>query len=127
MKKHNFAAGPSIISEFAKRETAAGILNLNKTGLSILEVSHRSPEFMEIMEDACNLMRDLLNVPLNYHILFLQGGASTQFAMVPMNLLHTKAAYLETGSWAKKAAKEAKLFGDVETVASSADKNYSYT
>ncbi len=126
MKKHNFAAGPSIISEFAKRETAAGILNLNKTGLSILEVSHRSPEFMEIMEDACNLMRDLLNVPLNYHILFLQGGASTQFAMVPMNLLHTKAAYLETGSWAKKAAKEAKLFGDVETVASSADKNYSY-
>lgn len=125
MKKHNFAAGPSIVSEFAKRETAKGVLGL-MNGLSIMEISHRSPEFSEIMEDAVNSLRDLLSVPLDYHILFLQGGASTQFCMVPYNLLQTKGAYLETGSWAKKAAKEAKLFGDVEIVASSADENYSY-
>ncbi len=126
MNKHNFSAGPSIISEFAKRETAAGILNLNNTGLSIMEISHRSPEFTEIMEDACTIMRDLLNIPLNYHILFLQGGASTQFLMVPYNLLNTKAAYLDTGSWSKKAIKEAQLFGEVDIVASSSDENYSY-
>lgn len=126
MKKHNFSAGPAIVSEFAKRETAAGILNLNKTGLSIMEISHRSPEFTEIMEDAGTLMRDLLSVPLNYHILFLQGGASSQFMMVPYNLLNKKAAYLDTGSWANKAAKEAELFGEVEIVATSSDQNYSY-
>ena len=126
MKKHNFAAGPSIISEFAKRETAAGILNLNNTGLSVMEISHRSPEFSEIMEDTCNVMRDLLNVPLNYHILFLHGGASTQFLMVPYNLLNKKAAYLETGSWSKKAIKEAQLFGEVDVVASSEDQNFNY-
>lgn len=126
MNKHNFSAGPSIISEFSKRETAAGILNLNKTGLSIMEISHRSPEFTEIMEDACNILRDLLSVPLNYHILFLHGGASTQFLMVPYNLLNKKAAYLDTGSWSKKAIKEAQFFGEVDVVASSGDKNYSY-
>ena len=126
MNKHNFSAGPSIISEFAKRETAAGILNLNNSGLSIMEISHRSPEFTQIMEDACNIVRDLMNVPLGYHILFLQGGASTQFMMVPYNLLGKKAAYLETGSWAKTAIKEAKLFGETEVVASSADENYNY-
>lgn len=126
MKKHNFSAGPAIVSEFAKRETAAGILNLNKTGLSIMEISHRSPEFSEIMEDATTIMRDLLSVPLNYHILFLQGGASSQFMMVPYNLLSKKAAYLDTGSWAKKAIKEAEIFGEVDVVASSSDKNYSY-
>lgn len=126
MKKHNFSAGPSIISEFSKRETAAGILNLNNTGLSIMEISHRSPEFTEIIEDTCNIMRDLLSVPLNYHILFLQGGASMQFLMVPYNLLNTKAAYLDTGSWAKKAIKEAQIFGEVDIVASSSDENYSY-
>ncbi len=126
MKKHNFSAGPSIISEYAKRETAAGILNLNNTGLSIMEISHRSPEFTEIMVDATTLLRDLLQVPVDYHILFLQGGASTQFSMVPYNLLNKKAAYLDSGAWAKKAMKEAKLFGDVEVVASSADANYNY-
>lgn len=126
MKKHNFYAGPSIISEFAKRETAAGILNLNKTGLSILEISHRSPEFTEIIEDACNIMRDLLSVPQDYHILFLHGGASMQFCMVPFNLLEKKAAYLDTGAWSKKAIKEGKAIGEVEIVASSGDKNYSY-
>lgn len=124
MKKHNFSAGPSIISEYAKRETAAGILNLNNTGLSIMEISHRSPEFTEIMVDATTLLRDLLQVPVDYHILFLQGGASTQFCMVPYNLLNKKAAYLDSGSWAKKAIKEAKLFGEVDVVASSSDTNY---
>ncbi len=126
MKKHNFNAGPSIISEFAKRETAGGILNLKNTGLSIMEISHRSPEFSEIIIDATNLLRDLLNVPVDYHILFLHGGASMQFCMIPYNMLNTKAAYLDTGTWAKAAIKEAKLFGDVEIVASSSDKNYNY-
>ena len=126
MKKHNFYAGPSIISEFAKRETAAGILNLNKSGLSIMEISHRSPEFNEIIVDAANLMRDLLQIPVDYHILFLHGGASMQFCMVPYNLLSKKAAYLDTGSWSKKAIKEATIFGETEVVASSSDKNYSY-
>ena len=126
MKKHNFSAGPSIISEFAKRETAAGILNLNNSGLSIMEISHRSPEFTEIMVDATTHLRDLLQVPVDYHILFLHGGASMQFCMVPYNLLNKKAAYLDTGSWSKNAIKEAKLFGEVEIVASSADSNYSY-
>ncbi len=125
MKKHNFSAGPSIISEYAKRETAAGILNMNNTGLSIMEISHRSPEFTEVMVDATTHLRDLLQVPVDYHILFLHGGASMQFCMVPYNLLNKKAAYLDTGSWSKKAIKEAKLFGDVETVASSSDVNYS--
>lgn len=125
MRKHNFFAGPSIVSEFAKRETAKGVLGLSN-GLSIMEISHRSPEFTEIIEDATNVMRDLLSVPLDYHILWLHGGASLQFCMVPYNLLNTKAAYLETGSWAKKAAKEAKLFGEVETVASSSDANFNY-
>jgi phosphoserine aminotransferase len=124
MKKHNFSAGPSIISEYAKRETAAGILNLNNTGLSIMEISHRSSDFTEIMVNATNLLRDLLQVPAGYHILFLQGGASMQFCMVPYNLLNKKAAYLDSGSWSKKAIKEAKLFGDVEVVASSGDTNY---
>jgi phosphoserine aminotransferase len=126
MNKHNFSAGPSIISEYAKRETAAGILNLNNTGLSIMEISHRSPEFTEIMVDATTHLRDLLHVPVDYHILFLQGGASMQFCMVPYNLLNKKAVYLDTGSWAKKAMKEAKLFGEVDAVASSADANYNY-
>lgn len=126
MKKHNFYAGPSIISEFAKRETAAGVLNLSNSGLSIMEISHRSPEFTEIMVDTTALLRDLLNVPVDYHILFLHGGASMQFCMVPYNILESKAAYLDTGSWSKKAIKEAQVFGDVDIVASSADENYNY-
>lgn len=125
MKKHNFSAGPSIISEFAKRETAAGILNLNNTGLSIMEISHRSPEFTQVMVDATTHLRDLLHVPVDYHILFLHGGASMQFCMVPYNLLNKKAAYLDTGAWSKSAIKEAKMFGEVDIVASSSDVNYS--
>lgn len=126
MKKHNFNAGPSILSEYAIQETAKGVLNLNGSGLSILEVSHRSKEFIAIMDEAVNLVRELLDVPQSHSVVFLHGGASLQFCMVPYNLLSKKAAYLDTGEWASKAIKEAKLFGDVEVVASSKDKTYNY-
>ncbi len=126
MKKHNFNAGPSILSEYAIQETAKGVLNLNGSGLSILEVSHRSKEFIAIMDEAVNLVRELLDVPQSHSVVFLHGGASLQFCMVPYNLLNKKAAYLDTGEWASKAIKEAKLFGEVEVVASSKDKTYNY-
>lgn len=108
------------------RSTAENILNLNGIGLSLMEVSHRSKEYSAINDEAQSLLKELLDVPAGYAVLFLQGGASLQFCMVPYNLLNKKAAYLETGSWAKKAIKEGKFFGQVEVVASSADKNYSY-
>lgn len=126
MKKHNFYAGPSILSEYAINNTAAGVLNLDGMGLSVMEISHRSKEFMSIMSQAKELFRELLSIPEGYEILFLGGGASTQFCMVPYNLLENKAAYLDTGAWSKKAIKEAKFFGETEVVASSGDKNYSY-
>jgi len=128
MKKHNFGAGPGILPEQAIKQSADALLNLNNTGLSILEISHRSKDFDEVLANAQALVRELLNVPDNYSVLFLQGGASTQFAMVPMNLLPEggSAAYVETGVWAKKAIKEASLFGETKVVASSKDKNYSY-
>lgn len=126
MKKHNFYAGPSILSDFTKDETAKAIVEFAGTGLSILEVSHRSKEFEAVLNEAVALVKELLEVPEGYEVLFLQGGASLQFAMVPFNLLNKKAAYLNTGVWAKKAIKEAKLFGEVVEVASSADKNYNY-
>jgi phosphoserine aminotransferase len=126
MKKHNFNAGPSILSEFTIKSTAENILNLNGTGLSVMEISHRSKEYSAINEDAQSLLKEILDIPAGYAVLFLQGGASLQFCMVPYNLLNKKAAYLETGSWAKKAIKEGKFFGEVDVVASSADKNYSY-
>lgn len=126
MKKHNFNAGPSILPRIAIENTAKAILDLNGTGLSVLEISHRSKDFEAIINEAVALFKELLNIPEGYHVLFLGGGASLQFCMVPYNLLNKKAAYLETGVWAKKALKEAKLFGEVVTVASSADKNFSY-
>ena len=126
MKKHNFYAGPSILSEYTIKNTAEAILNFAGTGLSILEVSHRSKEFTAVIEEAAQLVKELLDVPEGYHVLFLGGGASTQFCMVPFNILRKKAAYLETGTWAVNAIKEAKLFGDVEVVASSKDANFSY-
>lgn len=126
MKKHNFYAGPSILSPYTIKNTADAVMNFAETGLSILEVSHRSKEFQTVMDEAQALVKELLEVPEGYHILFLGGGASLQFAMVPFNLLQTKAAYLDTGVWAHKAIKEAKLFGEVEVVASSEDKNYNY-
>ncbi len=126
MKKHNFYAGPSILSPYTIKNTADAVLDFANTGLSILEVSHRSKEFQAVIDDAQALVKELLDVPEGYHVLFLGGGASLQFAMVPFNLLQTKAAYLDTGVWAHKAVKEAKLFGEVDVVASSEDKNYNY-
>ncbi len=128
MKKHNFNAGPSILPRVAIEASANAILDLNGTGLSLLEISHRSKDFQAIIDEAVDLFKEVLNIPENYHVLFLGGGASTQFAMVPMNLMVKKAAYLETGVWAKKAIKEAKLlnYGEVSVVASSADKTFSY-
>ncbi len=126
MKKHNFAAGPSILSPYTIKHTAEGILDLDQSGLSVMEISHRSKEFMAIMDETQQLFKDLLDIPSGYSVLLLQGGASLQFCMVPYNLLKTKAAYLDTGSWANKAVKEAKLFGEVEVVASSKETTYSY-
>lgn len=126
MKKHNFYAGPSILSEYTIKNTAEAVLNFADTGLSILEVSHRSKEFSAVIEEAAQLVKELLDVPEGYHVLFLGGGASMQFCMVPFNLLKKKAAYLETGTWAVNAIKEAKLFGEVDVVASSKDANFSF-
>ncbi len=126
MKKHNFYAGPSIMSQYTIKNTADAVLDFANTGLSILEVSHRSKEFQAVMDEAQALVKELLEVPEGYSVLFLGGGASLQFAMAPYNLLKKKAAYLDTGVWAHKAVKEAKLFGDVDVVASSEDKNYNY-
>jgi len=126
MKKHNFYAGPSILPQYTIEQTIAGIKNFAGTGLSVLEVSHRSKEFVAVMEEAQQLFKELLNIPDGYSVLFLQGGASTQFAMIPYNLLGKKAAYLDTGAWSSKAVKEAKGFGEVEVVASSKDKGYNY-
>jgi phosphoserine aminotransferase len=126
--KHNFGAGPCILPQEVFQEASKAVLDFNNTGLSILEISHRSKEFEEVVKETESLVRELLHVPENYSVLFLQGGASQQFAMVPMNLLPEggKAAYLDTGVWATKAAKEAKNFGEVVTVASSKDSNYTY-
>ena len=126
MKKHNFYAGPSILSPYTIKNTADAVIDFANTGLSILEVSHRSKEFQAVMDEAQTLVKELLEIPEGYHVLFLGGGASLQFAMVPFNLLKTKAAYLDTGVWAHKAIKEAKLFGEVDVVASSEDRNYNY-
>jgi len=126
MKKHNFYAGPSILPQYTIEKTIEGIQNFANTGLSVLEVSHRSKEFVDVMNQAQSLFKELLNIPDDYSVLFLQGGASTQFAMIPFNLLNKKAAYLDTGAWSSKAIKEAKGFGDVDVVASSKDKGYNY-
>lgn len=126
MKKHNFYAGPSIMSQFTIDETAKAVKDFADMGLSILEISHRSKQFQAVMDEAVALFKELLEIPEGYSVLFLGGGASLQFAMVPMNMLRNKAAYLDTGVWASKAIKEAKLFGEVDVVASSKDRNYNY-
>lgn len=126
MKKHNFYAGPSIMSQYTIDKTAEAVHNFADMGLSILEISHRSKEFQAVMDETVALFKELLEIPEGYSVLFLGGGASLQFAMVPMNMLANKAAYLDTGVWASKAIKEAKLFGEVDVVASSKDKNYNY-
>ncbi len=126
MKKHNFSAGPSILAEEVKENTAKAVQDLNGIGLSVMEISHRGKDFQAVMDETVALFRELLDIPANYHVLFLGGGASLQFCMVPFNLMKNKAAYLETGTWAKKAIKEAKAFGEVDVVGSSADKNFNY-
>lgn len=126
MKKHNFNAGPSILSQYAIQEAAKGVLDLNGSGLSVMEISHRSPEFSAIMDEAVSLLRELLEVPEGYQVLLLHGGASAQFCMVPYNMLNKKAAYIDTGAWAAKAIKEAKGFGEVDVIASSKESIYNY-
>ena len=127
MKKHNFSAGPCILPQEVFQEASQAILDFNRSGLSILEISHRSSDFVAVMDEAQSLALELLGLKdLGYKALFLQGGASMQFLMVAYNLLEKKAAYLNTGTWSSKAIKEAKLFGKVEEVASSKDKNFNY-
>jgi phosphoserine aminotransferase len=126
--KHNFGAGPGILPHEVLKQAAEGVLNFNGTGLSILEISHRSAEFESVLDEAVSLVKELFSVPEGYSVLFLQGGASTQFALAPYNLLPEdgKAAYVETGVWANKALKEAKFFGQVEVVATSKESNFTY-
>ena len=126
MKKYNFNPGPSILSDYAVNNTAEAIKNLEGSGLSLLEISHRGSEFTKIMEETKALFKELLGIPDGYSVLFLGGGASMQFCMIPYNFLRTKAAYTDTGTWASKAIQEAKLFGEVNVLASSKDKNYSF-
>ena len=126
MKIHNFNAGPSILPREAIENSAKAVLDLNGIGMSLLEISHRTKDFEAINDEANALLRELLNVPENYKILFLGGGASTQFFTIPYNLLEKKAGYVNTGVWSKKAIKEAKNFGETVILASSEDKNFTY-
>ena len=126
MKKHNFSAGPSVLPEVALENAAKAIFDFKGTGLSVLSYSHRTKEFESVLAEAKALFRELLNIPENYHIYFVGGGASTQFFHIPANFLGKKAGYVNTGVWTKKAIKEAKYYGEVEIVASSEDKNFSY-
>lgn len=126
MTKYNFCAGPSMLPREVFENTASALLNFEGTGLSVGEVSHRSKEFQAVMDQAQALVKELLDIPAGYSVLFLGGGASMQFCMVPYNFLKKKAAYLNTGTWAGKAIKEAKLFGEVVEAASSEPDNYTY-
>jgi phosphoserine aminotransferase len=127
-KIHNFSAGPAILPQSAIDASIEALKNFSGTGLSLIEVSHRSKEYEAVVEEACQLVRDILNLGDEYAVLFLQGGASTQFDMIPMNLLDEgeTAAYVNTGVWASRAIKEAKMFGNVNVLASSEDKNFNY-
>jgi phosphoserine aminotransferase len=127
MKKHNFSAGPCILPQEVLQKASEAVINFNNDNLSLIEISHRSAAFVEVMEGARSLAIELLGLEgKGYQALFMQGGASSQFLMTAYNLLETKAAYLNTGTWSDKAIKEAKLFGEVVEVASSKDKTYSY-
>ncbi|MDR3188800.1 MAG: 3-phosphoserine/phosphohydroxythreonine transaminase [Prevotellaceae bacterium] len=123
---HNFNAGPCVLPRAAVEKTAQALLDLNGSGMSLMEISHRSKDFEAINNECIALWKELLGIPEGYHVLFLGGGASLQFCMLPYNLLGKKAAYVESGVWAKKAIKEAKFFGEVSVIASSSDKNFSY-
>ena len=126
MKKYNFNAGPSVLPDVVLEAAAKAIIDFDGTGLSLLSISHRTPEFEAVLSEAQSLFRELLNIPDNYKIYFVGGGASTQFFHIPANFLGKKAGYIHTGVWTKKAIKEAKLFGEVEVLASSEDKNFTY-
>ena len=126
MKKYNFGAGPSILPQEVMKATAEACVEFQDMGLSLMEISHRTKEFQAVMDEAQALFKELLHIPEGYSVLFLGGGASLQFCMVPYNLMKKKAAYLNTGVWAKKALKEGKLFGEAVEVASSADANYTF-
>ena len=126
--KYNFYAGPAILPKEVMAEAAQAVVDFNGSGLSILEISHRSKDFIAVMDEAVALVKELLHIGDDHEVLFLSGGASSQFFMVPMNLLDEtmKAAYADTGTWASKAIKEGQLYGQVDVIASSKDKNYSY-
>ncbi|MBQ1816909.1 MAG: 3-phosphoserine/phosphohydroxythreonine transaminase [Bacteroidaceae bacterium] len=126
MKKYNFNAGPSILPREVIEKTAQACRDFNNSGLSLMEISHRAKDFQPVVDEAVALFKELLDIPSGYSVLFLGGGASLEFCMVPYNFLEKKAAYLNTGVWATKAEKEAKLFGEVVEVASSKDKNFTY-
>ncbi len=126
MKKHNFSAGPSILPRVAIENAAKAVLDFDGIGLSLLEISHRTKDFEAVNDEAAALFRELLNIPDNYKVLFVGGGASTQFFQIPYNLLENKAGYVNTGVWAGKAVKEAKLFGETLVLATSEDKNFNY-
>jgi len=126
MKKYNFNAGPSMLPREVIENTAKQILDFNGSGLSLAEISHRAKDFQPVVDEAVALFKELLDIPEGYSVIFLGGGASLQFCQIPFNFLIHKAAYLNTGTWAKKAMKEAKLFGEVVEVASSAEDNYTY-
>lgn len=126
MKKYNFNAGPSMLPREVIENTAKQCLDFNGSGLSLMEISHRAKDFQPVLDEAVALIKELLHIPEGYSVIFLGGGASLEFCMIPYNFLIKKAAYLNTGTWAKKAIKEAKLFGEVVEVASSADANYTF-
>jgi phosphoserine aminotransferase len=126
MKKYNFNAGPSMLPREVIEATAQACLDFNGSGLSLMEISHRAKDFQPVVDEAVALVKELLNIPEGYSVLFLGGGASLEFCMIPYNFLEKKAAYLNTGVWAKKAMKEAKNFGETVEVASSADANYTF-
>uniref|UniRef100_A0AB33JAP0 Phosphoserine aminotransferase n=1 Tax=Prevotella sp. GTC17259 TaxID=3236795 RepID=A0AB33JAP0_9BACT len=126
MKKYNFNAGPSMLPREVIENTAKQILDFNGSGLSLMEISHRAKDFQPVVEESVALIKELLSIPAGYSVIYLGGGASLQFTQIPANFLIKKAAYLNTGTWAKKAMKEAKLYGEVVEVASSADANYSF-
>ncbi len=128
-KKHNFSAGPCILPQDVLKKASDAVLNFNNENLSLIEISHRSQPFVDVMENARNLVKELLDVPNNYSVLFLQGGASLEFLMAPLNLMkkeNGKAAYLNTGTWAKKSITEAQKIGQIDVVGDSSDKNYNY-
>lgn len=126
MKKHNFSAGPSILSDYAINNTINAIRDFAGTGISLLSISHRSKEFQAVIDEAGALVKELLNVPEGYSVLWLGGGASMQFCMIPYNFLAHRAGYLDTGTWAHNAIKEARLFGEVDVLASSEADHYTY-